>query len=179
LAAVVLFDAIPTGWVSKLNSVGLIPLQRRYSDAVAAQRRSIPKCIDYSVGTPTLRRVKKCLFRHNSECSVGGLHFGIVRRCNCVKVGLADFLHFISHIFFDCYKVLVGFNHGALCAPVFLGSLTSQTGRCAPPPHPSQLHCIPQNKKIVQKQNASLLAILGPPGAYTFPLDHRGYAAPS
>ncbi len=39
-----LFDAIPTGWVSKHNSVGLIPLQRRYSEAVAAQRRSIPKC---------------------------------------------------------------------------------------------------------------------------------------
>jgi hypothetical protein len=44
LAAVVHFDAIPTGWVSKHNSVGLIPLQRRYFDAVAAQRRSIPKC---------------------------------------------------------------------------------------------------------------------------------------
>ena len=44
IAAVVLFDAIPTGWVSKHNSVGLIPLQRRCSDAVAAQRRSIPKC---------------------------------------------------------------------------------------------------------------------------------------
>jgi hypothetical protein len=40
LAAVVLFDAIPTGWVSNHNSVGLIPLQRRYTDAVAAQRRS-------------------------------------------------------------------------------------------------------------------------------------------
>jgi hypothetical protein len=38
------FDAIPTGWVSKHKSVGLIPLQRRCSDAVAAQRRSIPKC---------------------------------------------------------------------------------------------------------------------------------------
>jgi hypothetical protein len=35
LAAVVLFDAIPTGWVSNHNSVGLITLQRRYSDAVA------------------------------------------------------------------------------------------------------------------------------------------------
>jgi hypothetical protein len=35
LAAVVLFDAVPTGWVSKHNSVGLIPLQRRYSDTVA------------------------------------------------------------------------------------------------------------------------------------------------
>ncbi len=35
LAAVVLFDAIPTGWVSNHNSVGLIMLQRRYSDAVA------------------------------------------------------------------------------------------------------------------------------------------------
>ncbi len=44
LAAVVLFDANQTGWVSKHNSVGLIPLQRRYSDAVAAKRRSIPKC---------------------------------------------------------------------------------------------------------------------------------------
>jgi hypothetical protein len=53
LAAVVLFDAILTGWVSKHNSVGLISLQRRCSSAVAAQRRSIPKC---------------------------SLHFGIVRR---------------------------------------------------------------------------------------------------
>ncbi len=44
LAAVVLFDAIPTGWVSNHNGVGLITLQRRYYDAVAAQRRSIPKC---------------------------------------------------------------------------------------------------------------------------------------
>ncbi len=26
-------------------------------------------------------------------------------------------------------------------APVFLGSLTRQTGRCAPPPRPSQLRC--------------------------------------
>jgi hypothetical protein len=33
LAAVVLFDAIPTGLVSKHNSVGLIPLQRRNTDA--------------------------------------------------------------------------------------------------------------------------------------------------
>ncbi len=32
-AAVILFDAIPTGWVSKHNSVGLIPLQRRNTDA--------------------------------------------------------------------------------------------------------------------------------------------------
>ncbi len=70
MAAVVLFDAILTGWVSKHNSVGLIPLQRRYSDAVAAQRRSIPKC---------------------------SLHFGIVRRCSCVKVGLADFFQQKMH----------------------------------------------------------------------------------
>ncbi len=60
MAAVVLFDAIPTGWVSKHNSVGLIPLQRRCSDAVAAQRRSIPnvqlkgRYNHYSGGTPTL-----------------------------------------------------------------------------------------------------------------------------
>ncbi len=39
------FNAIPTCWVSKDNSVGLIWLQRRNSDAVAAQRRSIPKCV--------------------------------------------------------------------------------------------------------------------------------------
>jgi hypothetical protein len=45
-----LFDAIPTGWVSRHNSVGLIPLQHRCSDAVAAQRRSIPKCSVKSSG---------------------------------------------------------------------------------------------------------------------------------
>jgi hypothetical protein len=33
----------------------------------------------------------------------------------------------------------------ALSAPVFLGSLTRQMGRCAPPPRPSQLRCSPQN----------------------------------
>ena len=70
MAAVVLFDAILTGWVSKHNSVGLIPVQRRCSDAVAAQRWSIPKC---------------------------SLHFGIVRRCSCVKVGLPDFLQQKMH----------------------------------------------------------------------------------
>ncbi len=72
MAAVVLFDTILTGWVSNHNSVGLILLQRRCSDAVAAQRRSIPKC---------------------------SLHFGIVRRCSCVKVGLAHFLQQKMHYF--------------------------------------------------------------------------------
>jgi hypothetical protein len=38
------FDAIPTGRVSKHYSVGLILVQRRSSDTVAAQRRCIPKC---------------------------------------------------------------------------------------------------------------------------------------
>jgi hypothetical protein len=90
----VLFDAIPTGWVSKHYSVGLIRLQRRRSDTVDAQLRFIPKCAvkmsavslqrhgsdavavqrrftsipkgyDYSEVAPTLLRVKKCLFRHN------------------------------------------------------------------------------------------------------------------
>jgi hypothetical protein len=42
----------------------------------------------------------------------------------------------------------------ALRAPVFLGSLPRQTGRCAPPPHSS----FAAYKKIVQKQNGSLLA---------------------
>jgi hypothetical protein len=64
-AGVVLFDTIPIGWVRKHNSVGLTPLQRWCSDAVSAQRRSIPKCNDYSVGAPTLLRVKNCIFRHN------------------------------------------------------------------------------------------------------------------
>jgi hypothetical protein len=85
LAAVVLFDAIPTGWVSKHNSVGLIPLQRRYSYAVLR-----------SVG------VSQNVLIIASE----PLHFGIVRRYNCVKVGLADFLHFISHIFYRLISIV-------------------------------------------------------------------------
>ncbi len=63
LAAVVLFDAIPTGWVSNHNSVGLIPLQRWYTHAVAALRRSIPK---YVVKT-----------------SAGIITASVLRRCNC------------------------------------------------------------------------------------------------
>jgi hypothetical protein len=43
-ATLVLFDAIPTGWVSKHYSVGLIQLQRQRSDAVAAQLCCILKC---------------------------------------------------------------------------------------------------------------------------------------
>jgi hypothetical protein len=50
----------------------------------------------------------------------------------------------------------------ALRAPVFLGSLTRQKGRCAPPTRPSQLRCFFffKNKKIsyFPKQNASLQA---------------------
>jgi hypothetical protein len=42
-ATLVLFDAIPTGWVSKHYTVGLIQLECRCSDAVAAQRWCIPK----------------------------------------------------------------------------------------------------------------------------------------
>ncbi len=45
----------------------------------------------------------------------------------------------------------------ALRAPVFLGSLPHLTGRCAPPPRPSQLRYSLKNKKTFQKQNASLL----------------------
>jgi hypothetical protein len=47
----------------------------------------------------------------------------------------------------------------ALRAPVFLGFLTRQTGRCAPP-RPSQLRCSPKNKKstITRYKNLSLLA---------------------
>ncbi len=63
LAAVVLFDAIPTGWVSNHNSLALIPLQRRYTDAVAAQRRSIPKCV--------------------VKTSAGIITASVLRRCNC------------------------------------------------------------------------------------------------
>ncbi len=43
-ASLVHFNTIPTGRASKHYSVGLILLQRPNSDAVAAQRRSIPKC---------------------------------------------------------------------------------------------------------------------------------------
>ncbi len=46
----------------------------------------------------------------------------------------------------------------ALRAPVFLGSLTRQTGRCAPPPA-TAASLLPQKKiKKFQKQNTSLLA---------------------
>ncbi len=45
----------------------------------------------------------------------------------------------------------------ALRAPVFLGSLTRQTGRCAPPPTHRSFATSPRIKIIVQKQNASLL----------------------
>jgi hypothetical protein len=43
----------------------------------------------------------------------------------------------------------------ALRAPVFLDPLARQTGRCAPPPRPSQLRCSPKNIEIsyFQKQN--------------------------
>jgi hypothetical protein len=67
------------------------------------------------------------------------------------------------------YKIinqLVGFGREcapvrarALHAPVFLGSLTRQTGRCAPP-RLSQLRCSPKNKKLTisRYKNLSLLA---------------------
>jgi hypothetical protein len=48
LVALVLFDAIPR--VSKQHSVGLILLQCRSFNAVAAQHRCIPKCAVKNVG---------------------------------------------------------------------------------------------------------------------------------
>ncbi len=53
----------------------------------------------------------------------------------------------------------------ALRAPVFLGSLPHQTGRCAPPSRPSQLRYIYN------------LSNLGRPrqGLFSIHLDHRGY----
>jgi hypothetical protein len=58
-AAVVLFDAIPTGWVSKHFSMGLILLQRRRSDAVALQRWCIPKC---QVNVPLCSLQRRCSY---------------------------------------------------------------------------------------------------------------------
>ncbi len=58
--ALLLFDAIPTCWVRKDNSVGLIC---RNSDAVAAQRQSIPKCV--------------------VKTSAGIITASVLRRCNC------------------------------------------------------------------------------------------------
>ena len=57
----------------------------------------------------------------------------------------------------------------ALRAPVFLGTLPRQTGRCAPsPPRPSQLCCF---------LFYPLKYILGPPSsrAFFFPQEHIGY----
>ncbi len=60
-AALVLFDAIPTCRVSKHNSVGLILLQRRSSDAVPAQCRSIPKCaVKTSAVIITVSELRRC-----------------------------------------------------------------------------------------------------------------------
>jgi hypothetical protein len=53
LAAVELFDAIPTGWVSKHFSVGLILLQRCRSQ-VSQNVRLKCRCVHYSGGAPTL-----------------------------------------------------------------------------------------------------------------------------
>ncbi len=60
----------------------------------------------------------------------------------------------------------------ALRAPVFLSSLPPQTGRCAPPPRPSQLLCF-----LFDPQKYLQPIELGPPTsrAFFFPLDHRGY----
>jgi hypothetical protein len=59
----------------------------------------------------------------------------------------------------------------ALRAPVFLGLLLRQTGRCAPP-RPSQLRCF-----LFGPQKYLQSIELGPPTsrASFFPMDHRGY----
>jgi hypothetical protein len=92
-AALLLFDAIPTCWVSKDNSVGLIWLQCWSSDVVAAQRRCIPKCV--------------------VKTSDGIITASVLRRCNCAAsmcpkmlprgeklVWQIFCLHVISHIFY-------------------------------------------------------------------------------
>jgi hypothetical protein len=89
-AALLLFDAIPTCWVSKDNSVGL---QRQSSNAVAAQRRCIPKCVVKTLA--------------------GIITASVLRRCNCAAsmcpkmlprgeklVWRIFCLHVISHIFY-------------------------------------------------------------------------------
>ncbi len=61
----------------------------------------------------------------------------------------------------------------ALRAPVFLGSLPRQTGRCAPPPpRPLQLRCF-----LFYPQKYIKSVKLGPPTsrAFFFPQEHRGY----
>ena len=61
----------------------------------------------------------------------------------------------------------------ALRAPVFLGSLPRQTGRCAPPPpRPSQFRCF-----LFYPQKYIKSVELGPPTsrAFFFPQEHRGY----
>ncbi len=92
-AALVLFDAIPTCWVSKHNSVGLIWLQCRSSDAVAAQRRCIPKCVvKMSAGIITASMFRRC------NCAAPK-HPKMLPRCEKL-VWRIIFLHFILCIFY-------------------------------------------------------------------------------
>ncbi len=51
-------------------------------------------------------------------------------------------LHIVQCTLYVIITILVGslrVRARTLRAPVFLGSITYKTGRCAPPPHPSQL----------------------------------------
>jgi hypothetical protein len=57
-----------------------------------------------------------------------------------------------------------------LRAPVFLGSLTCQTGRCAPPAHRSFGAPHKIKNKYFGKKMHPFWPELGPPGAYIFPL---------
>jgi hypothetical protein len=81
----------------------------------------------------------------------------------------------VIQIISACYYSTSGFwprmRVRALRAHVFLGSITCQTGRCAPPPHPWQLRCAPKNKnKYSRNKILPFWPELRPPGAYIFQL---------
>ncbi len=103
-AALVLFDAIPASQVSKHCSVGLILLQRRSSDAVAAQRRCIPKCAvktSATIITPSLK---------NEIYLIPYLFW----RSACVI--LLNFLAYIQNLEY-AGTVLYNVSRSAVCSP--------------------------------------------------------------
>jgi hypothetical protein len=79
--------------------------------------------------------------------------------------GVAPFPHTTS-LFFGWLYLACGF-WSRVRAPIFFGSSTHPTGRCAPPPCLSQLRCflfisLPPKKKYFQKQMLSFRPELWP-----------------
>jgi hypothetical protein len=93
--------------------------------------------------------------------------FNRVEYCICILCMYSRFAFNCSLLYTHKYLVTSRFwprvRARALRAPVFLGSLPRPTGRCAPPPRPSQLRCfLFDPKKYLQSIE------LGPPTSRAF-----------